>query len=94
MSKVKNNVPNWLLKVPEGFYTIKDLQEITKQSRINIWIRLNSLEVSFKKVVKNEAKKYASNLYEWKGAKFYLLKQFDEKLEKISEEMQVINEEK
>lgn len=83
MAKTKDNVPDWLLHLPAGLYSTVQLMEITKHTRFNIWARMNALGVDVEKVKQKGSGHYAVNMYNWKGAKFYIQKQFDDKINKM-----------
>ena len=83
MSKTKDNVPDWLLHIPAGLYSTLDLIKITNHTRFNIWARMNALGVDVEKVKQKGSGHYAVNMYNWKGAKFYIQKQFDDKINKM-----------
>jgi len=85
MSKTKDNVPDWLLNIPPGLYTTMDFMRLTKHTRFNIRARMMALCVDVEKVKQKGSGHSAVNMYNWKGAKFYLQKQFEDKINKMED---------
>ena len=78
--KLSATVPDWLKSLPEGQYTINDIIKITKASRGNIFMRLEKLKVK-KKIVRKEH--LWTNVYDWRGAKYYIQEEFKRKMKEM-----------
>ncbi len=73
-------IPNWLIKVPAGEYTVYELMEITEEKRSNVQIRMNMLQIEKRKKIINSR---WMNVYIWQGAEYYLTRSYNENLNKI-----------
>lgn len=69
-------VPDWLLNLPPGKYTIKDIMWETDQKYNNIYLRLNKLDVERIDAPNNRI----NFLYIWEGAEYYIKKFLKERL--------------
>lgn len=75
--EIKHGVPDWLVKLPKGKYTIDEIATITKQSYSNVYMRFRLLDI---KSVKSKRFNYVLNFYKWKGASYYLKKILKQKI--------------
>jgi len=76
------DVPNWLTLLKPGKYTLSEVEQITGATKSNIYLRLESLEVS-KHLTKCGS--YWRNVYDWKGASHYWLKDYKKKKQTLDE---------
>jgi hypothetical protein len=73
-------IPDWVLKLPPGEYTLNDLNKKIKEvSKITIFMKMTALNVDRikKKPSKNEKSVF---YYIWKGAKYYYSKISEEQI--------------
>lgn len=87
MTKYKlseETIPEWLMRLPPGEYTITQIQNEAGLHRDTIYTRLEALAVD-KRWVKIE--NHWKNVYNWKGATFYWTRIYDKKKEKLLKEM-------
>lgn len=78
-------IPKWLLNVPPGEYSLKELVRLTGASRHNIYMRLETLGV-----VKAHKRIdiFWMNIYTWEGAEFYLEKGFKTSINQVRKQLQ------
>lgn len=83
-NKMSYCVPVWLLKLPAGKYTIKELQEKLGDniSNANIMMRMYALQVKVTKKLSNGKR---VNVYEWRGAAYYFGQMHVKNKEKLKE---------
>ncbi len=51
--RLSKKPPQWLIKLPEGEYNIKELKDLTNRSCVNIRQRLDFLKIPKKYIAKN-----------------------------------------
>jgi hypothetical protein len=66
---IKHGVPDWLLLLPAGKYTIPEIADITKQKEGNVYVRMRVLNVER---IHSRRLNYPSKIYVWLGAEHYL----------------------
>lgn len=78
-----DTIPDWLVKLMPGKYTITEIQNISGVHRDTIYTRLEALSVDKEWVkIKNRWK----NQYNWKGASHYWAQMYQEKQVRLSKE--------
>jgi hypothetical protein len=80
-------VPKWLLKLKPGKYIIYQVCQITGASHTNVFIRFQALKVKFKKYEADNR----LNIYEWPGAKYYLIKKYKDELKGLNTKRRIKN---
>lgn len=78
-------VPDWLLQLPIGKWSIQQIEKRTNANRVNILVRMKVLRVDKDKMLFN---KKLINIYDWKGAEFYLKRYVEERIGAAKEKQQ------
>lgn len=76
----EDSVPQWLIKLPPGDYTLTEICNKTLMGRHNTYMRLEALEVEKTYKYKGALK---MNLYHWKGASYYWYRIYENRNQKI-----------
>lgn len=67
---MKRKLADWLLCLPEGKYTLSELQKISKKDKSNLCKLLKSLKITKKYIkVEKENRSVCEAVYYWKGIK-------------------------
>lgn len=74
---LSDDVPEWLLRLKPGHYTLSQLEKLTGANRQTIYMRLESIGVEKKREQSDEV--HWSNIYKWEGAIFYLSRNLEAK---------------
>lgn len=64
-------LPSWLINLPPGLYTVKDLEKISNTGQVNIYLRMKKLGICFKRIKQIGSKPRIVKVYMWLGSDYY-----------------------
>lgn len=69
-------IPEWLMRLKAGNYSVTEIEQLTGATRTNIYMRLESIGVDKIRIRQGA---YWTNIYSWKGALHYLHRMYEDK---------------